>query len=563
MKQAVRLWAIIAIGAIAYASVPATQASALGSIRGFVKDGSGNALVGAAVFVLAEAEEAKDNKVIKRASTDNEGKFIASGIAPGRYLVKAEADGFKAVELPADVKANKVTVFDSIFLRQVSTLSERTKIDPDPKYSARRARGSIFHIDEAGKEKAESADDATVALTDRTPEMHGVVNAFSQTTASASGDQESFVGANFAVSERIARDASLIISGQLGYGDGAPQRLEALTTAHAGDRHRLSVALAYGRFTFSRRSGIPKLGQFTLSASDTYQVSGPVLVVYGFEFARFAEGASGTSMLPRFGVAIDAQAGTRLFAGIAPGSSGDTQSKVSLESGEIVFSEPKPVAVTPAGDPIMDRSYRLQFGGEQVLSENSSVEIMAFFDTVSGHGVGLLAIPVERAASDTILRTEEQRGRTRGLRVAYHHRLNKVIEGTIGYAFGEGQRLDERGITEPARLFSNSLFHIFAAKIDANFVSTGTRLSTVLRLAPEQAVFAIDPFQGQIATYDPNLSLSLTQELPNFGFVPGQWEAMIDLRNLLDQQSSVADDRQELVASRFNRLIRVGVSLRF
>lgn len=563
MKQAIRLWAIIAVGAIVYASVPDTQAAALGSIRGFVKDAHGNALAGAAVLVLAEAEEAKHNKVVKRASTDNEGKFIASGIAPGRYLVKAEADGFKTVELPADVKANKVTVFDSIFLRQVSTLSERTRLDADPKYSARRARGSIFHIDEAGKGKAESAEDSVVALTDRTPEMHGVVNTFAQTTASGSGDQASFMGANFAVTERIARDASLVISGQVGYGDGAPQRLEALTTAHAGDRHRLSVALAYGRFTFSRRSAIPKLGQFTLSATDTYQVSGPVLVVYGLEFARFAEGASGTSVLPRFGVAIDAQAGTRLFAGIAPGSSIDTQSKVSLESGEIVFSEPKPVAVTPEGDPIMDRSYRLQFGGEQVLTENSSIEMMAFFDTVSGHGVGLLAIPVEGAGADAVLRTAEQSGRTRGLRVTYRHRLNKVIEGTIGYAFGEGQRLDGRGISEPARLFSNSLFHVFSAKIDASFTGTGTRLSTVLRLAPEQAVFAIDPFQGQIATYDPNLSVSLTQELPTFGFVPGQWEAVVDLRNLLDQQSSVADDRQELVASRFNRLIRVGVSLRF
>src|SRR6185503_17239288 len=106
-------------------------------------------------------------------------------------------------------------------------------------------------------------------------------------------------------------------------------------------------------------------------------------------------------------------------------------------------------------------------------------------------------------------------------------------------------------------------FHILSARVDANFVSTGTKVSTVLRLAPGQAVFAIDPFQGQISTYDPNISVSLSQDLPSFGFIPGQWQAIVDLRNLLDQQSSIGDDRQELVASRFHRLVRVGLSLRF
>lgn len=208
----------------------------------------------------------------------------------------------------------------------------------------------------------------------------------------------------------------------------------------------------------------------------------------------------------------------------------------------------------------MERSYRLEFGAQQILSDKSSLDMMAFFDTVSGHGVGLLAMP---DGSNPVLRTEQQSGRTRGLRVVYHRHLNKIIDGSVGYSFGEGQQFDRRGITTPANLFSNGVFHVVSAKLDANFTSTGTKVSTVLRLAPEQAVFAIDPFQGQMSTYDPNVSISLTQELPNISFLPGQWAAVIDLRNLFDQQTTIGDDRQELVASRFHRLIRVGVSLRF
>ena len=566
MRHATKLWAAMAMVVIGCACVPASAAGR-GSIRGVIIDGVGTPLVGVAVMILAESEEAKADKVVKRASTDVDGKFVAAGIIPGRYRVKAEADGFNPVELAADVRPNKVTVFDSILLRRVTMLSDETMLNADSKYAARRARGTIFQLDQTKNDPAAVKDDTPVALTDRAQELHGAVHTFAQGTGRGSEIGRSFIGANFAVSELLTKNTSLVVSGQAGYGSGAPQSLRAVTTSNVGDRHRVSVALGYGRFTFSRHAALPRLGQFSVSATDTWQVSGPVLIVYGLELARFAEGASGTSILPRFGVAVDAGARTRLFANIVPGSSSDTQSRISLESGEVEFSEPRPVAIgsSPGGSPqpVLDRSYRLEFGGEQILSDKSSIEMMAFVDTVSGHGVGLLAIPNEGSATDSVLRNESQSGRTRGVRVVYHRRVNRMIDGSVGYAFGEGQQFDTRGISEPAHLFSNSLFHVVSAKVDANFVSTGTRVSTVLRLAPGQAVFAIDPFQGQMSTFDPNVSVSLTQDLPSFSFIPGQWAAMIDLRNLLDQQSSVADDRQELVASRFHRLVRVGLSLRF
>lgn len=560
MKQAWKFCALFVVGAVIYANLPEAQASsaAVGSIRGFIKDGQGNPLIGASVFVLAETAEAKDAKVVKRANTDKEGKFAAVGILPGRYRVKAEATGFTPIEFPADVQPRKVLVFDEIQLRRVGTLAEKTSLNPDPKYAARRARGSIFHLDE---EKPKATTDEPVILTPRSTELHGYVQAFTQTAASDNTDVGSMTGANFAVSQQIGRDASMVMSGQVAQGEGATQRFEVLTTGHAGDKHRVGLALGYARFTFSRHSNRSSLGQFSLSATDTWQVAGPVLVVYGFEFARFTEGASRTSVLPRFGVAVDAGARTKVFAGLVSGSSEDEQSKVNLESGEIVFSQPRAVAFGADDTPLMDSSYRLQFGAERVLDDHSSVEMMAFFDTVSGHGVGLLAIPAEQG--DTTFLTQQQKGRAKGLRVVYKRQLTAAIDGSVGYSFGEGQRLSEAGITEPARLFSNGTFHVVSARVNANFVRTGTRLSTVLRLAPSKAMFAIDPFQGQMATYDPNISITLTQDLPNFGFIPGQLQALVDVRNLFDQQLSVSDEMQELVASRFNRLVRVGVSVRF
>src|SRR5262249_59445767 len=117
------------------------------------------------------------------------------------------------------------------------------------------------------------------ALTERSSEFHGAVNAFAQSTVSSIPDVSSFVGTDFALSEQIGKDANLVVNGQLGYGVGAPQSLRALGTMHASDRHRVSVAMGYGRFTFSRHIGTPRLGQFSVSAPPPLPPSRPFLLV--------------------------------------------------------------------------------------------------------------------------------------------------------------------------------------------------------------------------------------------------------------------------------------------
>ena len=88
MKNATKLYALVAVVAIAYASAPAHAAAGQGSIRGVVMDLSGSPLIGAAVMVMADTETAKPDsekeKIVRRASTDSEGKFTAAGIVPGR-----------------------------------------------------------------------------------------------------------------------------------------------------------------------------------------------------------------------------------------------------------------------------------------------------------------------------------------------------------------------------------------------------------------------------------------------------------------------------------------------
>src|ERR1051326_2865150 len=124
MKHVFRLWTLVAIGVVLSVNVTAQAGTAKGSIRGFILDLHGKPLAGAAVLVMAE--DAKSAKVVRKASTDGEGKFIAANIVPGHYRVKAAADGFKPIEIATDVRPNQVTVFDSIYLRRTTTLAAQT-----------------------------------------------------------------------------------------------------------------------------------------------------------------------------------------------------------------------------------------------------------------------------------------------------------------------------------------------------------------------------------------------------------------------------------------------------
>ena len=207
----------------------------------------------------------------------------------------------------------------------------------------------------------------------------------------------------------------------------------------------------------------------------------------------------------------------------------------------------------------MERSHRLEFGVERILDENSTVEATAFFDTLSGRGVGLLSAPLEGLTPDggaALLDIANQQGGARGLRVVYTRRVEHHLKASAGYAFGRGQQLSPEGFNAPDQLFQNSFFQTAAAPLDAS-VFDGTSVRTVLRFSPRASVFAIDPFAGRLAVYDPVLSILVTQELPNFG-LPVRAQATVDARNLLDYASRAEDGETQLSLGALRRPCAAG-----
>jgi hypothetical protein len=552
----------------------------LATITGTVRDNRGNPLAGALVSLIREGV-----KTVKEARTDKQGNFVAR-VLPGRYGIKAIANGFSEVVFTqVDVKAQQELVyrFNLEPVGNGNTLPEHTRDRENVKWTLRSAhqRRSVFQVREGEDDsiktatQSETAENAPMesapeipaeATSDSKVKPHGVLESYFASNAYGS----SYVGLNFAVATPVSDQVELIFAGQTGAGD-APERFEATTRIHAGDRHRIGINAAGVRFanpvwTSKLNDHANLQGQVSLRAVDEWIVRDGIVIVMGLDYSRFIGAGGAHAITPRFGVQYDANARTRVKAAFASGGDEDgIQSVATFEDEQVVFRRQaaRPVAFVD-GQAVLERSHRLEFGVERVLDNNSNVEATAFFDTTTGRGVGLLSGPASAFSGrtgDAFLDIANQQGSSRGIRVVYTRRLNRVWTASAGYAFGRGQQVSAEGFSTPAELFENGYFQTAAFQLAAGFRS-GTQVRTVLRFSPEATVFAIDPFAGRLGVYDPSLSIQVLQELPSFG-LPLRAEAILDARNLLDAQTSCDNGEILTFIGNNRRSVRGGISVRF
>jgi hypothetical protein len=581
---------LVAFSAGLCVQVPTASASKgnLATITGAVLDNKGNPVSGAVISLLRDGA----SKVIKQTRSDAAGRFTTR-ISPGRYGIRAIAAGFNEVVFSSvEVRASQELVyrFNLEPIGSGKTLPERRKDRDDVKWTLRSAqtRRSIFQAQEGedadiqavlGRETAADSESTGDGATQDSIEIsnkdsHGTVHGVVETYFASSSYGPGYPGLNFAVAASPSDRIELVFAGQTATGPSAPERFEASTHLRAGQRHRMGMSLGAVRFGApmwvstkdSQSDGQSRLGQISVRAIDEWIVRDGIVIVLGLDYSRFIGAGGAHSLNPRIGIQYDVNARTRLKAAYAPGGEEDSiQSMAVFEDTQVAFREAgkRPIAFVD-GRAVMDRSHRLEFGVERVIDNKSNLEGTAFFDTTLGRGVGLLSTPMTAfsgATGETFINVANQQGASKGMRLVYTRRLSRMWTASAGYSFGRGQRLASGDISQPTEIFESGFFQTAALQLGAGF-GTGTNIRTVLRFSPNATVFAIDPFAGRLAVYDPSLSVQVTQELPSFG-LPIRAEAVLDARNLLDVQSSTDNGEILTQLSAGRRSVRGGISLRF
>ena len=176
--------------------------------------------------------------------------------------------------------------------------------------------------------------------------------------------------------------------------------------------------------------------------------------------------------------------------------------------------------------------------------------------------VGLARLPFDSPGAGEFSEfVGDQQGKAQGLRLVYNRRINGLVSTAAGYSLGSGQKLSAKGLTNPAELFQKDFFQSFFGQVEADILD-GTSVKTIFRFSPKATVFAIDPFQGRLAIYDPSLSILVTQDLPTLG-LPFRAQAVVDARNLFDFQTGVGGDEGCLRMTSQRRALRGGILVRF
>ena len=531
----------------------------LGIIKGVVRDEGGSPIADATVAIF----RAGITKPLKQVNSSADGHFLAK-IMPGTYTLLAVAQGFNPVTL-FGVQVGRAAELNYGFKLERSgagnTLPEKRLDRNSSKWRIRAAQSqrSIYQNRDGDKPVVET--EAVEAETDeRSTGRKGQTVVETYFAGTANGY---YPGVNVATQLPVGDNAEIIVAGQGGFGNNAPLRLETGIKFRPNDNHQIRVNTSIGKLGNFVTAGDEKtLGQFAFQAMDEWKVRDDLILVVGFDYARFLGAGNDFSLAPRFGVQYDLDSKTRLRTAFTTQTEEKSWARaIELEGESVAFTEP--VAIEDLfvrdGKPLMNKSRRLEFGIERVLSDKSSVEVNAFFDTTFSRGVGLNNLSFEGEMFDDV--TANQQGSARGVRVVYSYRLNGLFSTSAGYSFGNGQKLSAAGLTDPAHFFESDYFQSFFGQVTAD-LKTGTSVRTIFRLSPQATIFAIDPFKGRIAIYDPGLSVYVTQKLPNWG-LPFQAQAVVDARNILDFQTGITGEEGSLRFNAHQRMVRGAIQVRF
>jgi len=543
------------------ASITIDKTGNMGTIKGIVRDQTGTPIADAAVGIFRNGT----TTLLKQVSSAGDGSFLAR-VVPGTYTVLAVAQGFNPVRLLGVEIGRSAEVSYGFNLERAgngNTVPEKRADKNSSKWRIRAAQmeRSIYQHRE-GKTPVNTDTIATDADLEKrsTGRGQGVIE-----TYFAGSDHGSYGGLNFATLMPVTSKAEIVFAGQTGLGKNVPQRFETGISYQLNTDHHLRFNGAIAKLGNIGTANADKpLGQASLQTLDEWKLKDGVILVFGVDYSRFFGAGNDASLSPRLGLQFDIDEKTRFRSAFTTQTENKSWANaIELEGQTVAFTEPTSVedVYVVDGKAKMNKSRRLEFGIERLLDSRSSVEANVFFDSTLSHGVGLTRFSFDTLDGEGFGHfVADSQGRSEGVRFVYTRRVGDGLSTTVGYSFGQGQRLSATP-KDPSSVFDNDFFQSFFAQLAAD-LKTGTSVKTIFRLSPQATVFAIDPFKGRLAIYDPGLSVYLTQTLPTWG-LPVRAQAIVDARNMFAFQQGVFGEEGSLRVNTQGRMVRGGLQVIF
>ncbi len=222
------------------------------------------------------------------------------------------------------------------------------------------------------------------------------------------------------------------------------------------------------------------------------------------------------------------------------------------------------------GEPLLENAHHHEVSISQRLGANK-LQLAYFNDRIKDPALlGVGDVESGDVLPDVYSGTFNYNGgelQAQGVRFVFQRRLSNDLVATLDYAYGGVLELAQPTINW--NQVSNSLQpgwrHTAALKLNGVVPRTKTRWIASYRWTSGQTLTPVDLFDASAGQTDPFFNLFVRQPLPHFRGMPGNMEALIDLRNLLAQGyvPVVGPDGQTVYLVQSARSVRGGVAFTF
>jgi Carboxypeptidase regulatory-like domain len=524
---------------VVLASLCATASAGVnpGSISGYVKNTAGVPQMGATVEVLSTSGPARTTY------TDAKGFFSLTGLAAGNYDVYASAPSFLST-LRQDVvlaagASKVVNVPLKTLFEAVSMLPPVKKADAEDdswKWTLRStANRPVLRFDGDSAIIVESAKEGqslkgTLAL---------MAGAGSEGYGSAAD-----LGTAFAVEQSMFHTGTLAFAGDLGYGNGTPDGVVRASYAHSNkDGWDQSLALIVRRF--SAPDSAPRGGALeavAMSYADGFSVGNFMDFQIGGEGQAIQFlGREANAFRPSATVDFHLGDNTVLEYRYAT-SEPTTRASKGFDSAPADLTETSPRLSMMDGEPVLENAHHHELSLSERLGANK-FQLAYYNDRVKDPallGVGDVDGSTGDVLPDVYSGTFNYNGgelQAQGVRFVFQRRLSNNVTATLDYAYGGVLELQNPTINwnAVASGLDHGWRHSAAMKLNGTLPRCHTKWIASYRWTSGETLVPVDLFNASAGQTDPFFNLFIRQPLPHFHGMPGNMEALIDIRNLLAQ----------------------------
>ncbi|MBN2320205.1 MAG: carboxypeptidase regulatory-like domain-containing protein [Acidobacteria bacterium] len=570
----------------------ATTRQRLGEISGNIKGPTGIPLNDAFVRIFKVAEQ-KEFLAKSGIRSNQNGFFRAVNLIPGIYYLQVIHEGYETASTGQfEVGPDRKTALNITLRRFIEYVSN----DEDPRnwnlmkvMRSSSDRRMIFRYQPADTPETYREKDSpfsrngSMNMASSTP-LGGGPHYFARPHTSRNG-----IVTNFAFSEPLSRRSRMIFSGQFDFGETSFWRVRDTIHYRPNNGHDYKVSFGYGRMNVDYAGSDSLESQFLTENQGTqasriqtiaFGIEGTtkfydlIKINYGFDYSRLHYGTDRSFLHPSLEIVMTPLDGWRFKTSFSSRRESDTDS-VMLSTGE-VLNLSEPTLITVAGNDVsMSQVRHSEIAVERAVTRDTSIEVAVYRDNIYGPGIPLriTTITPEDQLS-AVVHLNENRSRQQGLRISLNRQMLSNLRGSLGYVYGEATNLSDVDasvtIDSLNRDFGTYAIqqynHTITGQLDANIPDTSTNLLATILWYPGNPVSPINWFSDPMDIGSKSVNFEVRQMLPiqSFFSSTGQWEILLDFRNILNQGEEVVSASDGLIVLNRNpRSLRFGLSLNF